>query len=74
MHYLGQMNEIFFLVTSQIPFFHIIGHSLGRSKPFNVHVNQQANIGPKLLCLLHSLKNPYSCLHKYSFTFSIFYV
>ncbi len=33
---------------------HIIYHSLGKSKPSNVYVNQQENRGPKLLCLLHS--------------------
>jgi hypothetical protein len=59
----------FFFVTSLILFFHIISHILGKSKPSNVYVNQQANIGPKLLCLLHSFKNLYFCLHKYSFTF-----
>ncbi len=47
------MNEIFF-VTSLKNKIHIIYHSLGKSKPSKVYVNQQANIGPKLLCLLHS--------------------
>jgi hypothetical protein len=53
-------------------FYHIIGHSLERFKPSNVHVNQKAKIGPKLLCLLYSFKKLYSCLHKYLFTFLFF--
>jgi len=59
----------FLSVTSQIPFFHIIGHSFERFKPFSVHVNQQANIGPNYVCLLHSYGNLCFCLHKYPFTF-----
>ncbi len=59
----------FSFVIFQISFSHIIGHTLRRFKLPNVYVNQQANIGPKLLCLIHSLKKLYSCLHKYFFTF-----
>jgi hypothetical protein len=53
MHYLVQMNEIFFGHILNL-FFNIISHSLERFKPSNVHVNQQGKIRPKLLCLLHS--------------------